>query len=61
MQALLALQGDGFAVLSGDDPTAARSLMWEKSAGDGGKRWLCMANGYCDAVYPEEFTEMTRR
>ena len=27
MQALLALRGDGFAVLSGDDPTAARAML----------------------------------
>lgn len=32
MQALLALRSDGFAVLSGDDPTAARALL----AGAGG-------------------------
>jgi 4-hydroxy-tetrahydrodipicolinate synthase len=27
MQALLALRGDGFAVLSGDDPTAVRAML----------------------------------
>jgi hypothetical protein len=43
------------------DPAASRSLMWEKTAGDDGKRWFCMANGYCNQIYPEEFTDLTKR